>query len=132
MSKGRSATSQASVQRAIKNLTKFAKSLDVVPAEELEKSATTIKANAIAQAPYRSGKLEKSVYVRVSKDKRRPGLRAGASARSAQGYNYAGIQHENMNFDHPIKGKAHFISDPFKQEVANLKRRIRRRLRVGR
>ena len=128
--KGSSATSQKSVQRAITNLTKFVKALDTVPLEELEVSAQTIKAEAIAQTPYETGKLEKSVYVLVSRDKKRPGLRAGASALSSKGYNYAGIQHENENFEHPIKGKAHYISDPFKKEVANLKRRIRRRLKI--
>ena len=128
--KGNSATSQKSVQRAITNLTKFVKALDTVPLEELEVSAQTIKAEAIAQTPYETGKLEKSVYVLVSRDKKRPGLRAGASALSSKGYNYAGIQHENENFEHPIKGKAHYISDPFKKEVANLKRRIRRRLKI--
>ena len=116
--KGNSATSQKSVQRAITNLTKFVKALDTVPLEELEVSAQTIKAEAIAQTPYETGKLEKSVYVLVSRDKKRPGLRAGASALSSKGYNYAGIQHENENFEHPIKGKAHYISDPFKKEVA--------------
>ena len=128
--KGSSATSQKSVQRAITNLTKFVKALDTVPLEELEVSAQTIKAEAIAQTPYETGKLEKSVYVLVSRDKKRPGLRAGASASSSKGYNYAGIQHENENFEHPIKGKAHYISDPFKKEVVNLKRRIRRRLKI--
>ena len=124
-----SATSTKSLQRAKKNLTKFLKELDTVPVQELEKSAQTIKAEAIAQTPYETGKLEKSVYVRVSRDKRRPGLVAGASAR-VHGYNYAGIQHEATHFDHPIKGKAHYISDPFNAEVRKLKRRLRRKLKV--
>lgn len=124
-----SATSTKSVQAARKNLTKFLKTLDTVPVEELEKSAQKIKAEAIAQTPYETGKLEDSVYVRVSRDKKRPGLVAGASARD-NGYNYAGIQHEETSYEHPIKGKAHYISDPFKNEVANLKRRLRRRLKV--
>lgn len=125
-----SATRQASVQNSIKNLSKFLKKLDTVPVSELEKSAQIIKANAIAQTPYKTGKLERSVYTRVSKDKNRPGLRAGASARSPTGYNYAGIQHENESFQHPIKGKAHFISDPFDAEVKNLKRRLREELTI--
>ena len=82
-----SATSTKSLQRAKKNLTKFLKELDTVPVQELEKSAQTIKAEAIAQTPYKTGKLEKSVYVRVSRDKRRPGLVAGASAKD-NGYDY--------------------------------------------
>ena len=124
-----SATSTKSLQRAKKNLTKFLKELDTVPVQELEKSAQTIKAEAIAQTPYKTGKLEKSVYVRVSRNKRQPGLVAGASAKD-NGYDYAGIQHEATYFGHPIKGKAHYISDPFNKEVRNLKRRLRRKLKV--
>lgn len=124
-----SATSVARVQAAKKRLTKFLKTLDTVPLEELDKTAQAIKVKAIAQAPYKTGKLEQSIYVRVSRDKRRPGLVAGASAKSS-GYDYAGIQHENTQYHHPIKGKAHYISDPFNQEVTNLKRRLRRKLKV--
>ena len=124
-----SATSVASVQAAKNRLTKFLKTLDTVPLEELEKTAQAIKVKAIDQTPYKTGKLEQSVYVRVSRDKRRPGLVAGASAKSS-GYDYAGIQHENTQYRHPIKGKAHYISDPFNQEVTNLKRRLRRKLKV--
>ena len=129
MSKGSSATKQKSVQDAIKNLTRFLKKLDTVPTAELEKSAETIKAEAIAQVPYETGKLERSIYTMVSKDKRRPGLRAGASARSPRGYDYAGIQHENTSFHHN-RGKAHYISDPFNTEVEDLKRRLREELKI--
>lgn len=124
-----SATVTKSVQKAKKNLTKFLKELDTVPVQELEQSAQTIKAEAIAQTPYKTGELERAVYVRVSRNKRQPGLVAGASAK-ANGYDYAGIQHEDTHFDHPIKGKAHYISDPFNEEVRKLKRRLRRKLKV--
>lgn len=130
MSKGFTATSSDSVQSSIRNLTAFMRKLDTVPSQVLAESAQTIKAEAIAQAPYKTGKLERSIYVMVSKDKRRPGLRAGASARSESGYNYAGIQHETTSFNHPVKGKAHYISDPFNAEVARLKRRLRRELKI--
>ena len=128
-SKGASATSQKSVQDARKNLTNFLKKLDTVPVEELQASAQRIKTEAIAKVPYKTGKLERSIYVRVAKDKKRPGIVAGASARSSGGYNYAGIQHENENYQH-TKGQAHFISEPFNAEVKRLKRRIRRRLKI--
>ena len=127
--KGASATSQKSVQDARKNLTDFLKQLDTIPTEELEKSAQRIKTEAIAKVPYKTGKLERSIYVRVAKDKRRPGIVAGASARSKDGYSYAGIQHENENYQH-AKGQAHFISEPFNAEVKRLKQRIRRRLKL--
>ena len=130
MSKGSSATSLKSVQDARKNLTKFLKMLDTIPQEELEESAQVIKAEAILAAPYKTGKLERSIYVRVSEDKKRPGIVAGASAKSPTGYDYAGIQHENEHFEHPIKGQAHFISEPFNKEVENLKVRLKARLKV--
>lgn len=118
-----------SVDRAIRNLNKFLNSLESVPSEELDRTASQIKAKAIAQTPYRTGVLERSVYVDVVKDSTQQTIIAGASAKSERGYDYAGIQHENTTFNHPVKGKAHYISDPFKQEVYNMKRRIRRRLR---
>ena len=127
--KGASATSTKSVQDARKNLTSFLRKLDTVPTEELEKSAQRIKTEAIAKVPYKTGKLERSIYVRVAKDKQRPGIVAGASARSKDGYNYAGIQHENESYQH-AKGQAHFISEPFNAEVERLKRRIQRRLKL--
>lgn len=118
-----------SVDRAIRNLNKFLNSLESVPSEELDRTASQIKAKAIAQTPYRTGVLERSVYVDVVKDSTQQTIIAGASAKSERGYDYAGIQHENTTFNHPVKGKAHYISDPFKQEVYNMKRRIRGRLR---
>ena len=127
--RGASATSTRSVQDARKHLTNFLKKLDTVPEKELEKSAQRIKAEAITKVPYKTGKLERSIYVRVAKDKRRPGIVAGASARSSGGYNYAGIQHENENYYH-ARGQAHFISEPFNAEVKRLKQRIKRRLKI--
>lgn len=123
-----SATSLKSIQDAKKRLTKFLKTLETVPTDELERTAERIYSEAIAQTPYSTGKLESSVYVSVSRSKTKPGLVAGASARE-HGYDYAGIQHENENYDHPIKGKAHYIRDPFKKEVGLMHQRIRRRLR---
>lgn len=123
-----SATSLKSIQDAKKRLTKFLKTLETVPIDELERTAERIYSEAVAQVPYSTGKLESSIYVNVSRSKAKPGLIAGASARE-HGYNYAAIQHENENYEHPIKGKAHYISDPFKKEIALMHRRIRRRLR---
>lgn len=123
-----SATSLKSIQDAKKRLTKFLKTLETVPTDELKRTAERIYSEAIAQTPYSTGKLESSVYVSVSRSKTKPGLVAGASARE-HGYDYAGIQHENENYDHPIKGKAHYIRDPFKKEVGLMHQRIRRRLR---
>lgn len=125
----KSATAQRSVQNARENLRRFLRTVESVPQEEIQRSAQTIYKEAVARTPYKTGALERSVYVRVSKDKRRGGIVAGASAKSPSGYNYAGIQHENENFNHPIKGQDHYISGPFEEETERLKERLRGKVR---
>lgn len=127
---GSSATFTQSVQDAKKQLQRFLRKLETVPTRILQEEAQTLKAEIIAEVPYETGKLESSVRVSVSKDKKRPGLNASASARSPGGYNYAGIQHEREDFQHPIKGKAHFISDPFKRATQRIEKRMREELRM--
>ena len=129
MSRGASATSQQSVQDAKKNLQKFLKKLDSVPTQILQEEAPKLYAEIIAEVPYKTGTLERSVKVSVAKDKRRPGLNASASARSSRGYNYAGIQHEREDFEHSKSGaKDHFISDPFERATERIKDRMREQL----
>ena len=131
MSLGASATSQKSVQNAKKNLQKFLRKIDTVPTAILTEEADTLYSEIIAEIPYDTGALERSVKVSVAKDKKRPGLNASASARSKQGYNYAGIQHEVETFHHPKPGaKDHYISDPFKRAIARIEKRIREELTV--
>ena len=130
MRKGSSATKLESVQSAKKQLQKFLKSLDTVPKDILEEERPVLYSEIIAEVPYDTGKLERSVKVTVAKDKRRPGLNASASARSERGYNYAGIQHENESFQHPKKGKAHYISDPFERCTKRIRNKRRRRLKL--
>ena len=132
MSKQITVSSLESVQRAIKRLEDFADSVGKVPAEEMEKTARAIKAKGVAQAPYKTGALERSVYARVVKrGKNNISIHAGANAYSPTGYNYASIQHEHPEFTHPVKGKAYYIRDPFVKETNNLKKRIRRKMQVG-
>lgn len=129
MSRGKSATSQESVQDAKKRLQKFLKKLDKIPTEVLREEAPRLYSEIIAEVPYKTGALERSVKVTVAKDRRRPGLNARASARSKRGYNYAGIQHESPEFKHPKPGaKAYFISDPLDRATVRIKRAMRERL----
>ena len=132
MSRGSSATRTQSVQDAKARLRSFLKQLDRVPTDILQEEASRLYGEIIAETPYLTGKLERSVKVFVAKDKRRPGINASASARSANGYNYAGIQHEEESFNHPVKGKAHFISEPFEQATARIIRKMNRRLKLSR
>lgn len=124
-----SATSLKSVQDAKKRLTKFLKTLDTVPTQILEQEAGKILTQARQETPYKTGKLEQSVYVRVSRDRRRPGLVVGASAKS-KGFNYAGIQHENTEFQHPIKGKANYLKDPYNRGIRRIKRRLKQEVKL--
>lgn len=119
-----------SPQRALKNLQKFLNDLERVPAEEITKTGERIKEKAIAQAPYSTGKLERSIVVEVTTTPGKYSIEASASALSERGYDYAGIQHENTEYQHPVKGKAHYIRDPFYQETENLRRRLRGRLKM--
>ena len=130
MNRGRSATSQKSVQDAKKGLQKFLRKLDTIPVEVLQEEAQTLYSEIIKEVPYKTGVLERSVKVSVAKDKKRPGLNASASARSKSGYNYAGIQHEE-SFEHPKQGaKDHYISDPFNRSVERIKQKIAERLKM--
>lgn len=125
MSRGSSAQSTQSVQRAIKRLQRWEQKIQTVPRQEVQRAAQQMYPEMIAQTPYKTGALERSVFVKVK------GLtiQAGASAKSDQGYDYAGIQHENTEFNHPIKGKAFYIKDPYNHQVVLMQRRIRRKLR---
>ena len=129
MSRGSSATKQASVQEAKKRLQKFLRQQQTVPTEVLQEERAVLYAEILKEVPYSTGALERSVKVTVARDKRRPGLNASASARSSRGYNYAGIQHENEDFVHPKPGaKDHFISDPFKRATERIIEKIRDRM----
>ena len=131
MSTGSSATSQQSVQAAKKRLQKLIKKLDTVPTQILKEEVPKLRSEIIAEVPYSTGRLESSVRVSAAKDKRRLGINASASARSPQGYNYAGIQHENEAFHHTKAGaKAHFISDPFHRCVERIRSKLARQLKL--
>jgi hypothetical protein len=127
---GQSATSLQSVQNAKKRLTKLLKTAQGDVQDILEKEAQKIYHEAVALTPYKTGKLEASVYVRVSKDKHNPGLLIGASAIDPNtGYNYAGIQHENEEFNHPIKGQHHYLTIPLNKGYRRIQTAIRKRMK---
>ena len=130
--RGYSGAKSEGVDAAIKDLRQFVRKLETVPQEELAISAGIIKSRAIDIVPYDTGKLEKSIYAKVSKDKRRPGLFVGARAYSKKGYDYAGIQHDTEYpiFVHANGRQYHYIVEPFEDEVAQLKERLRDRLKV--
>lgn len=107
-----------------RSLTQFIKTLETVPMGILLEEAPLIQEVAKSRTPIKTGKLRGSVKVRVTKDKRRPGLYAQASA-SSKGYDYALIQHETDWFNHPRGGEAHYVESAFTEGVERIIRRLR-------
>lgn len=81
--------------------------------DDLEVAAEWIQEDAKAIVPVDKGKLRDSIFARVSKSPRYPGLIVSASAKSNRGFDYALIQEENENFSHEEPGQAHYLSQPF-------------------
>ena len=111
------------LSEASKHLTKFLRTVETVPTNILLEEAPRIEETAKIRTPEKTGKLKESVKVRVSRDKRRPGLYAQASARN-RGYDYALIQHENLSYNHPNGGQAKFLESAFVEGVERIERRI--------
>lgn len=116
------------LKEASNDLTRFIKTLESVPTKILAEEAPRIQQVARLRTPVKTGKLQASVTVRVSKDKRRPGLYAQASAKN-RGYDYAYIQHENDWYNHPNGGEAHFLESAFTEGVERIIRRLREEVR---
>ena len=116
------------LNEASKHLTKFLRTVETVPTNILLEEAPRIEETAKIRTPEKTGKLKESVKVRVSRDKRRPGLYAQASATN-RGYNYALIQHENLSYKHPNGGQAKFLESAFVEGVERIERRIEQEVR---
>lgn len=130
MSLGKSsATSVKAIQENKKLLTNMLKQLETVPTQILEEEAKRVYAEAVSEAPFKTGALERAIYVRVSKDKRRPGLVLGASIRKGR-YDYSKIQHESPQFKHPIKGKAWYLRDPFERAINRIYARFKEEIHL--
>ena len=116
------------LNEASKHLTKFLRTVETVPTQILLEEAPRIEETAKIRTPEKTGKLKESVKVRVSRDKRRPGLYAQASARN-RGYDYALIQHENLSYNHPNGGQAKFLESAVVEGVERIERRIEQEVR---
>ena len=116
------------LKEASANLSRFLKTLESVPTQILLEEAPKIEETAKNRTPVATTKLQNSVRVTVSRDKRRPGLYAQASAHN-RGYDYAYIQHENDAYDHPNGGKAHFVESAFTEGVERIIRRLSEEVR---
>lgn len=123
-----SATNLQSIKDAKKHLEKFLRNLETTPNDVLQEEARAIEADAKSETPFDSGKLQKSVRVRVSKSSTKFGLNISATARSKQGYDYSEIQHESKGYNHRW-GKWHYLIDPFERGIERIKRKLESKLR---
>ena len=123
-----SSVTVSGLSEANKHLTKFLRTVETVPTQILLEEAPRIEETAKIRTPEKTGKLKGSVKVRVSRDKRIPGLYAQASAMN-RGYNYALIQHENLSYNHPNGGQAKFLESAFVEGVERIERRIEQEVR---
>lgn len=118
-----------SVKACRKELQQFLRKVDSVQEQELDTLSSEMLAEMQRRAPYKTGKLESGVYCRRSNSAKTKGIVAGAVAMNGS-YNYAVVQHENEDFEHPVKGEAHFVSGPFEEGVERFMDRVERRLKL--
>lgn len=95
-------------------------------AKVLDKYGQLIAVRAKALTPYDptpddDGHLNESIKYKV--ENRRGGVTLAVTASATNrrnGYNYAGIQHENTSYQHPNGGMHHYISTPYEVEIPNI------------
>ena len=85
--------------------------------DALEEVADYIYQEAFARVPVKTGELQDSIQVDVSRSPRYPGIIATAEAHNPNtGYDYAFIQEVNESYHHDI-GQAHYLEEPFREAV---------------
>lgn len=85
--------------------------------EALEEVADYIYQEAFARVPVKTGELQDSIQVDISRSPRYPGIIAYATSRNPNtGYDYAYIQEVNEEYEHEI-GEAHYLENPFREAV---------------
>lgn len=85
--------------------------------EALEDTADYIYQEAFARVPVKTGELQDSIQVDISRSPRYPGIIATATARNQKtGYDYALIQEVNEDYVHEV-GEAHYLENPFREAV---------------
>lgn len=114
-------SSKQSFRDLQRELNRLSRQAGAVQNQALDEFVATAYPEMLAKAPYETGKLESSIYCRRGS---RYKVVAGAQALH-KGYNYAYIQHENQDFEHPIKGEAFYIEGPFKDAIERFVKRVR-------
>lgn len=90
----------------------------------LQTTAADLQGKSAAQAPIDTGDLRANASVSPIKQE-------GDSIYVTVGYDlpYAIVQHERLDFHHPKGGKAKYLEDPYKENVARYERFIKDAIR---
>ena len=87
----------------------------------LERASDYIYSEAVDLVPIRTGRLQDSIEVTVSKSPRYPGIIATATAINPKtGFDYAYEQETNESYRHRNGGQAHFLEQPFRKYVKKI------------
>lgn len=98
---------------------KAIKIVDRVAREALMQVAQDLKAKSIDQAPLDTGDLRGSCKVTESQSE------TANEVKVAYGTEYAIRQHEETTYRHPKGGKAKYLEDPYKSNVARYEKHVK-------
>ncbi len=91
----------------------------------LERASDYIYSEAVDLVPVRTGRLQDSIEVTVSKSPRYPGIIATATALNPETmFDYAYEQETNESYKHRNGGQAHFLEQPFRKYVKKIYRKL--------
>lgn len=93
--------------------------------QELQEITLDLAIKASALAPIDTGELRKSVNpeVKVTGTKTRA-LVTFSAINPENGYDYAMIQHENLEFNHPRGGQAKYLEQPLNENSEKYKKQL--------
>lgn len=114
--------------REVQRLQEFDRRLKREVRQLFQQEADRLYPEIIAKTPLKTGRLEKSVYTKVTTKGSVVTLTAGASVKGVP-YDYARIQHDSPHFHHPIKGQAYYVRNPFEACVVRLQEKLSRRIK---
>lgn len=98
------------IVKGLKDLQNQFKDIQGKTEKGIEEAMTFILKQSKEEVPVDTGALKKSGKMTKIKN----GYEISYKQKSESGYNYAPIQHENLDYKHK-KGKAKYLEDPIKQ-----------------
>ena len=109
-------------------LGRFTKQVNEHPIEVLNEEASRMNEEAKMLVPLDTGQLQSSITTVVDREsKLKVSLRMSASAEH-NGYDYAGIQHDNPWYEHAPGRQWHYIKEPFEEGIQRIEERLEKEI----